>query len=54
MVSAFLLLFWCSLGYSGWYIQIKRMGMPDRYDAFMIGPMMLIGPIGLWLSLRRS
>lgn len=54
MIIAAAVVLWCALGYSGWYIQIKRLNLNSGYDALMVGPMMLMGPIGLWIVLTRS
>lgn len=52
MMVAAVGLIWMTLGYAGWRIQIKRMGYCGRFDAFMVGPCMAMGPIFLFIVLN--
>lgn len=53
MLISALIVIWLFCGYIGWQEQMKKIdGFSTTYDYAMLGPMMVLGPIGLWIVTR--
>ena len=52
MIIAFAAI-WLGCGLASWFWQIRLLGW-GTYDALMIGPVMLSGPIGLYIVARSA
>lgn len=52
LIAAALMTAWLASGLAGWIIAARKWGMDSSYDAFMIGPCMMIGPVSLWFALK--